>query len=127
MFLEILADFAPYICTILASLLTFFASRHDAKKEISKLKLEWEHQSIVQDDEEFSEMCRKVYALLNSAFHIDADTIASVAVVRSKATGAYAEALDVLLSAVTSTQTVRVLPAIQNVVSERSKLLNKEK
>lgn len=118
---------APIICSLISGVLAYFAACHTSKRDLQKLQLEWDLQSITHDDQEFAEMCRLVYALAHSNISTNTDAIAAVAVVRSKASGAYAESLDALLSVVSSTQRIRIFSAVERVIAERSRLTTAKK
>ena len=57
---EIVCAIIALVGTAVSGLLSWFVSRSSAVKEVEKLRLTWEHETIVTSDDEFAEMVSSV-------------------------------------------------------------------
>ena len=53
---EIVCAIIALVGTAVSGLLSWFVSRSSAVKEVEKLRLTWEHETIVTSDDEFAEL-----------------------------------------------------------------------
>ena len=108
----------PVLCSAVSGILSFLAARHQCRKEIEKLKLEWEHQQSLRSEQGFAQMVELVNAQFEE-LEVNPKAVTAVMVERSKASGAYALALDDLISVVQSTQFIRIPSTLQKVIETR--------
>ena len=88
---EIVCAIIALVGTAVSGLLSWFVSRSSAVKEVEKLRLTWEHETIVTSDDEFAEMVSSGGLGIPSSFD---NAICRVASVRSKEQGPLADSLD---------------------------------
>lgn len=119
-------DLLPYISSIITGLVSYFCACRNAQKELRLAKLEWEHQQSLRSDQAFSQMVTLVNAQFDDLC-VNPEAVTAVMVERSKASGAYALALDDLISAVQSTQFIRIPAALRKVVEARPEWLAKNR
>lgn len=109
------------LSAFVSGIFSWLIARRTFKAEIQKLLLELDYKVIQKEDEEFEQMVRLVTED-SVSMGISSDTLVAISIVRSKASGSYAKALDDLLHTV-RTQPKYLLPkALSVVVEERSKL-----
>ena len=94
---EIVCGIIALVGTAVSGLLSWFVSRTSATKEIEKLKLTWDHESLVTSDDEFADMAASVALCIQEKLPSSFDNaISCVAAVRSKERGTLADRLDEL-------------------------------
>ena len=92
---EIVCAIIALVGTAISGLLSWFVSRSSAVKEVEKLRLTWEHETIVTSDDEFAEMVSSVALCIQEKLPSSFDNaICRVASVRSKEQGPLADSLD---------------------------------
>ena len=85
---------------VISAVISFLTSRYVSNKEIEKLKLTWKREDNIMSSEDISELTKLVYEFANCQndyFRIPA--MAKVAAMRSRETGAVADALNNLHNA----------------------------
>ena len=96
---EIVCAIIALVGTAVSGLLSWFVSRSSAVKEVEKLRLTWEHETIVTSDDEFAEMVSSV-ALLYPKKLLPAliTQFAELPSVRSKEQGPLADSLTTFIA-----------------------------
>lgn len=98
---EVICALIGAASTILSALIAFLVSRYTTAREFKKLKLTWQREDSVSYEEDYESMVAAVTQYIkrgsDTAWYAALDTIA---ILRSKATGEMAEAIDTLNHAV---------------------------
>lgn len=106
------------LCTVIASLFTYFAAVRKARNEFRQWKAEFEHRQQCDDDAQFEEMIRLCYQQFDTR-KVDSRAVSLISLARSRATGPYADALDELYDVISLDQTMRIPGAIERVTAAR--------
>ena len=96
------------VCSIVAAagvavsaLVSWFAARYSAEKEIKKMKMSWSREDSLSSSEEFADMCGAVAAYARCLYKDNQiEAARQIAKVRAKESGELARQLDDLYNAV---------------------------
>ena len=106
------------IVTVVISLLT---ARHEAKKEIQKINIEWSLKQQTQFDEDFAAMLKAVAEYSSDVIHMTEHCLPLVAAMRGKTSGELGDSLDALYHAIRTRYRSDLDPAITAVVAAKRK------
>lgn len=112
---------------VISALVSLVISRNAAKKEIEKMKLEWEREDVVSTDDEYAAMASAVASYLHSSAP-NTKAVSTVAAIRSKENGDLASLLDKLYKDLTSTDKERfqrIESDLGEVIAEKRKRKSK--
>lgn len=87
--------------TIISGFIAWGVSRSTAKRELKKLRLIWKHESALSLDDDFARMADSVARYIHCGRRADGvDAVGKVNALRTRESGALAEALDSLYCAI---------------------------
>ena len=114
---EIICTLISSAGVVLSALIAWLVSRSSAKKEIEKMKLEWEREDVVSSDDDFGQLSAAVsrYVMDTETPIIRKDAVAFAASMRARENGTLAELLDALYTALVE---AKPAPVVENALVE---------